>query len=468
MEEVRSIIFVSHASPEDNQFSRWLTLQLSRRGYETWCDVTRLLGGENWWKDIDGAIRRFSCKFILVASQVSVKKGGVIRELKIAQEISPKFPNFIIPIKLDGVAYRDFPEGTGSELNAVDFSHGWAAGLNRLLKRLEEDDVPKSAKFNPEAVSDFWRKSFPAVEGINDGAEAHTSNWLPISSLPDDIWIHKSAGFASDGFRIEALAYPGEKHGEHLVTFLSPNELRPLISDAGIRIRSSDKVTLQEFLAKGSLPHSIRGAEAGNFVRSMLRKAWDANAKSMGFQVYELANGIVCFWRLKGSSKSDEFEFLGIDGKKQKRQLVGYKNYHVAPGEKPRQRFWHFAVQGRPILWPDQVFSIRTHVVFTEDGKTLIDSSARQHSARRSQCKSWWNDTWRDRMLAAVSALRDVKSGKIILQLSDSTCATLETSPQIFTAPITYSPVETVLLDDVPDVDDLDEDEVEAAETAPT
>ena len=465
MEEERNIIFISHASPEDNEFCRWLALQLSRRGYETWCDVTKLLGGENWWKDIDGAIRKRACKFILVASEISVKKPGVIRELKIAQEITAGLNNFIIPLKLDGVAYRDFPEGTGSELNAVNFSQGWAGGLTRLLKRLEDDAIPKRPNFNPEMVSDFWRKSFPGMEGIKDATEDHVSNWIPISFLPSKIWLHKSAGFANDGFKVDSLQYPAEKHGEHLLTFISSSELRPLISDAGIKIRSSDEIPLAELLAKGSYNHSIRMSEARHLLQSMLRKAWDANAVARGFQVYNLANGAVCYWMQKGFSKSDESEFIGIDGKKQRRQLVGFKNLLVAPGKAPRQRFWHFAIQGRPMLWPFQVFAIRTHVVFTEDGKTLIDSDARQHSARRSQCRSWWNDTWRDRLLASTAALRDVQTGKIMLRLSASENAALETAPLYFTAPLSYAPVESVPIEDTLDLDDIEEeaDEQEVA-----
>jgi hypothetical protein len=211
VEKCRTVIFVSHATPEDNQFSRWLTLQLSRRGYQTWCDITKLLGGEAWWKDIQEAIGTFSCKFILVLSKVSVAKPGLIRELKIARSISPPIPNFVIPIKLDEVSYKDFPEGIGSELNAVDFSKGWAPGLNRLLKRLEEDATPKSEHFNPDAVSDYWRKSFPAQEGVLEGEEKHLSNWIPMVSLPADIWIHKSGGFSSDGFKVDTLKFPRGK-----------------------------------------------------------------------------------------------------------------------------------------------------------------------------------------------------------------------------------------------------------------
>lgn len=166
MDQPLNIIFISHATPEDNQFSQWLSLQLARRGYETWCDVTKLLGGENWWRDIDGAIRNRACKFLFIASEVSVKKNGVIRELKLALPLASELTNFIIPIKLDGVPYKDFPDGIGSDLNAVNFSQGWAPGLARLLQRLEEDGVPKKSDFSPQTVSDYWRKSFTPQQRI--------------------------------------------------------------------------------------------------------------------------------------------------------------------------------------------------------------------------------------------------------------------------------------------------------------
>jgi len=40
------MVFLSHARPEDNVFTRWLALQLANEGYPLWCDLTKLLGGE--------------------------------------------------------------------------------------------------------------------------------------------------------------------------------------------------------------------------------------------------------------------------------------------------------------------------------------------------------------------------------------------------------------------------------------
>ena len=52
----RRVLFISHANPQDNTFAAWLAAQLAIAGYEVWCDVTKLLGGEAWWSDIDQAI----------------------------------------------------------------------------------------------------------------------------------------------------------------------------------------------------------------------------------------------------------------------------------------------------------------------------------------------------------------------------------------------------------------------------
>ena len=51
------MLFISHANPEDNEFAQWLALQLAKCGYPVWCDLTKLLGGETFWSDIEEALR---------------------------------------------------------------------------------------------------------------------------------------------------------------------------------------------------------------------------------------------------------------------------------------------------------------------------------------------------------------------------------------------------------------------------
>src|SRR2546425_981273 len=83
----RNMIFLSHANPEDNHFTRWLALQLAREGFPVWCDLTQLLGGEDFWHDIETAIRDRTAKFLFVLSKVSNQKQGTLMELTVARKV---------------------------------------------------------------------------------------------------------------------------------------------------------------------------------------------------------------------------------------------------------------------------------------------------------------------------------------------------------------------------------------------
>jgi len=79
-EPPRDTIIISHAV-EDNEFTRWLTLQLAACGYRVWCDLTKLLGGENFWADIEHVIRQRAVKFLYVLSKTSnaVESRDIVR-----------------------------------------------------------------------------------------------------------------------------------------------------------------------------------------------------------------------------------------------------------------------------------------------------------------------------------------------------------------------------------------------------
>ena len=67
---MRDIIFLSHANPEDNEFTLWLALRLSSEGYPVWCDLTKLLGGEDFWQNIENELRERTVKLLYVLSRI--------------------------------------------------------------------------------------------------------------------------------------------------------------------------------------------------------------------------------------------------------------------------------------------------------------------------------------------------------------------------------------------------------------
>jgi len=78
------MVFISHASPHDSEVVSWLALRLAGEGYPDWCDLTKLLGGESFWKEIETAIRDRTSKFLFLLSEDSTDKQGTRDELEVA------------------------------------------------------------------------------------------------------------------------------------------------------------------------------------------------------------------------------------------------------------------------------------------------------------------------------------------------------------------------------------------------
>ena len=82
----------------------------------------------------------------------------------------------------------------------------------------------------------------------------------------------------------------------------------------------------------------------------------------------------------------------------------------------------------------------------------------RLHSARRSQCKNWWNDDWRDRILAAIHWLSN-EQGNIEIPLAEDQSLKIEADMLICKSPVTYKGSVTVELDSSIDEEEFDQDD---------
>lgn len=76
----RQAIFISHATPEDNAFVRWLGAKLTALGYEVWADLFALHGGSDWARKLEDALRHRSLKVLLVCTPKGLEKQGVRNE----------------------------------------------------------------------------------------------------------------------------------------------------------------------------------------------------------------------------------------------------------------------------------------------------------------------------------------------------------------------------------------------------
>jgi TIR domain len=131
----RDTIFISHATPDDNEFVRWLGARLIGHGYKVWSDLLRLKGGTPFWRGIEEALREETFKVIYVISKASIdtNRTGVRNELSVADAMKKSLSDseFIIPVRIDNTPFSDFPIQV-HQLNAIEESRRSDCGVRAL------------------------------------------------------------------------------------------------------------------------------------------------------------------------------------------------------------------------------------------------------------------------------------------------------------------------------------------------
>ena len=442
----RDTLLLSHANPEDNEFTLWLALQLANHGYKVWSDLTNLLGGEVFWDKIEDVVRNGAAKVLYVLSQTSNTKDGPLRELHLAQSVAKKerLADFVIPLHIDDLSYGDVTIEI-TRINSVAFNGSWAAGLAILLEKLEQDGVAKNPRFSRTAVNDWWRTKFSAEQGLRREPEEYLSNWFPVN-FPSHVYFHTVARRSIGKIEVPlALPYPAVQDGISLITFAEASDF-------------DEKLGPEIYIAQASKPLEVAAllveTDFGKHLFQLLRLAWEHMLAEQHLPVYELANKARCFYFPKDRVPNDKVFFTGVEGSRTYRAMVGFSTRTNPTTGVSVKRYWHFAIQARPLVHPTPAFVFKAHVLFTNDGVTLWESKKRLASARRNQCKGWWNDEWRDRMLAVATYLCG-DGTDIQMRLGSSASLTVAAAPLLFRSPVSYT--DPQLLRFTGDVDPADD-----------
>jgi hypothetical protein len=166
----------------------------------------------------------------------------------------------------------------------------------------------------------------------------------------------------------------------------------------------------------------------------IMNKAFELRMKEKGVKEYPMSNKIA-YWFEKGKLEKDKFN---------KVQLVG----------KQKDKNWHFGISGAGKLCPFPVLMILTHIFFTSDGIISIESKGIQHSARRRQGKNWWNDDWRNKLLAFIKFLSDDEQS-FYLEAGSEEKIIISNEPIQFVGKISYNIPEKNTLEDEAELADL-------------
>ncbi len=458
---MRDTIFVSHANPDDNRFTRWLALRVARDGYKVWSDVTGLLGGEDIWRDIERLIRERVVKFLYVLSRSSNQRTGPLQELQVALTVgrTEGFADFIIPLKIDDLPHSETNIQL-ARLFTTPFQNGWAAGYSMLLEKLKRDGVPKSPDISAAGiVARWWSDHLSVVDGVSETPEEYLSNWFPITKLPHLIHLHELPVRPPDGMPTRRV---GVWHGPYLVSFAPPQDIAEDLGE-GIPIRATRTWPTTILLEDGA--PGIGRRQARHLIHRILRITWERFVESRGLPAYEMANKTMCGYfttKLVGESR---VPFAIGERRSPGRQLVGHRTRSrklPGGGFEPVKQYWHFGVEARPLVYPRFAFALHAHVLFSHDGLNIWQSKGALQRTRRSACSDWWNDDWRDRLLVTMAWLASGNSS-ITIEVGTGTHLEVGCDPVRFQSPVSYiDPDEAAARELEIEADDDDDEGVDA------
>lgn len=409
----RDMLFISHAS-EDNEFTRWLALQLAKEGYGVWCDLTKLLGGEDWPNEINQALQRRTQKFLFVLSKYSNEKHDPQGELTAAFNIvkEEKFKNFIVPLKIDDL-----------ELNKMDFRlqniqsipfESWSEGLSQLLKMLERENTKKHESFSPDAVNEWW-KNYKSVDSvINNVSETLFSNRFPITSFPQFIFVHHVLKMP---IVKEFIPYAFIMFKQYLLSFAEAEILREHID--GLEIEKTEKIDIST-LMNGTISLVSDTKQGRYLVTRLFNQALWNGLKNKGLLLYSLASKKTCFYFHGGLLPEGTIIYRG---NKALSPLI--KLWGDTLGEK-----WHWAIRGWFDSLPIWHYNIQSHILVSGKGGEVRPAPKRVYYR-------WNNSTWRDRLRAAILHLAG-DNETVVFPVGNDHAICINKNPVLFTSPITF------------------------------
>ncbi|WKZ33534.1 MAG: toll/interleukin-1 receptor domain-containing protein [Thermodesulfobacteriota bacterium] len=428
----RKLIFISHANPEDNEFTLWLVSRLSALGYLVWSDLTKLLGAEVFWKNIEDAIRNHAAKVIVVLTRSAQQKDGVLDEVNLAVSIerTMSYPHFVVPIRLDDLPFHDISPNLARK-NIIDFSKDWAEGFGQLLKVLERDKVGREQDLSTQQIA-IWIENIRAgYQKVVAEPQQLMTNYVEFMQLPENLNFYK-VGLPNDVLRLrfQSFTYPLYHYQGMVATFASSEDMNDFLAQDQYAALAYQIPVLSILNNESHNLSELKRPEAVHMLSFLIRTAWDKTMEMKGLRAYELASGRKAWFAENGYRSNNVIKYFDLNGIERRKSLVGRSE--------KRKAFWHFAIDGWPTIGKEPTLMLRPHVVFTEDGKTQFSVQSRMHRLRRGFCRNWWNPRWRDLILAYTTMLSD-EYQTIKLKVGSEQFFFINSRPALFNSPVSVS-----------------------------
>ena len=407
--EQRDHLFINYAS-EDTAFAEWLTLKLSGEGYRVWCDRVKLLGGESYPTDIDRALRERTFRVLAVLSKHSLMKPNPLKERTLALNLSKaRGEQLLIPLNLDGTRVSDLPWDL-SDLSYIAFDEGWAAGLARVLKKLDALATPKEFTMGRDSVREYVRSR----SRLSEVPERLWTNLLLFADLPDAL------------LRLELDDTPAADVLERWPHyFVGPQTLLALEPPPDeVKIRAANDVPWRGVERPSSGPRPVDVLT--NLVREYLRR------KALDRGLVESSDGRYLYFPA-GLVPGNRLTFTTFDGSPGWVASTGER--HAWTGSGTEGFRYHLALDFKPVLdrFAVPLVHLRSRVYLTNDtGVPLTGTKLLRR--RKLLCKDWWNKEWLWRLYATLAWLSE-ETDDIVLTHRLTPPVRLRATPMTLSAP---------------------------------
>ncbi|WP_029134085.1 toll/interleukin-1 receptor domain-containing protein [Sedimenticola selenatireducens] len=424
----KKLVFISHATPDDNEFALWLSTRLKLTGYQVWSDVTQLFGGEVFWQDIEEAISEYTCKFILVITRTSLSKPGVQREIEyaLAAEVKHGLKNFVVPIIIDDSSFGGQPYDLSTR-NIIPFRNGWAEGFSRLTERFSRDHVPVNVE-EPINIGGFIGAQINPQVTLVKKEDIAVTNWLSIEQYPKNLNFYRIP-VKPDNFRkrFSDFPYPWFEYATNLASFCNISDMQKGLFNWEAP-GADPQLDINAVLTNQPTKYpAFKRGDVLNKLNYMVADAWSKAMRNMGLHCYTLANGKEAFFFSDDEKFSGMLKFPDMHGVERRRSIIGFSGKNNV--------FWHFAVEAKALFGYQPKICLIPHIVFTEDGKNQLADKNKMHGLRRGFCRNWWNDRWRDMLLAYLHTISNAEQ-QILLPVASNNNIVISARPIMLDSPV--------------------------------
>lgn len=398
----RNILFITKATPEDDDFTLWLAPRLEEAGYEVFADILKLQGGERWRQTLTNTLHDRTIKQLLICTTEGLKKEGVQEEISIGQQVARQLGDnkFLIPLRL-----QPFRSIFGiSDLQYVDFHNNYVDGLSKLIETLQKEQIPK---YKHPTVQPDWEQIRRQNEvKVLNSEETLSSNWLSIKEAPDEIFFLTPV-HACDMTLLRREAknckFPVFVHLHGLVTFASCSEVELQFRSIK-KWRTESTTKLARFISEGWSTFRIDSKKSKEIITSLIRQAWEINLSRLGYTEY--------WWGIeRGFHVSDKHigtkQFVNWGSRDRTRRSM-LRN-------ETKNKVWTYGVTVNVVFSPFLHYRVKSRVLFSNyiEGvwgdsikqETVIQDKLEQHRLRRRVCSNWRNRRWYGLLMAFLSLL---------------------------------------------------------------